>query len=204
MKHLLILLVVLSFSLKAQTRDELYMIKCVNQLRANPKSFIPYVESYIEKQEVLKLNGGIDTSKLKVSGLRISSKNIKLRDELIAEANNLIKFLETQAPVSVLSQNTQFYTIAKTHARYLDSANLVSHNGTTGMRFGARTKGFNVLENICKVNEHDIIDCIVQLLLDYGMNVKPHRNNLFNVNAKEITVANSGKVWVQEFVYVLK
>jgi uncharacterized protein YkwD len=129
-------------------------------------------------------------------------------NEKILEAKKLIIFLSTQKSLAPLSFNEKLYAVAKKQVTYLDSVGKVSHDGPNGQTLADRTKKLgSVVENVCSVNanvKNTVLDCMLQFLLDVGAADKPHRANLFNENAKEMAVAKSGSVWIQDFIYTLK
>ena len=89
MKNLItILLVLVTFSLSAQTELESKMTLEINELRANPKSFIPHVEKYIMLNE--KIIDRIKSGKCEVtssnkSGVDVINERIYAANELITD-----------------------------------------------------------------------------------------------------------------------
>ena len=206
MKNIITLILIsLSFVIKAQSVEEFDMLNMINEIRINPKSFIPRVEAYIKKLE------SASTLTFTNPNIKITkSKNDGLNEKLIIEAKDLIVFLNNQKSVRALGFNNKLYHITKKHANYLDSTKTVSHDGPDGETLAIRTQsiGFSVLENVCSVNNannrNTVIDALLQFLLDYGVANKPHRANLFNEKASNMAVAKTGDIWVQNFTYTLK
>lgn len=196
MKNLLIIIITLfSFTASAQTVEEVNMVVLVNQVRTNPKSFIPVIEDYITELED-------KDNKFNIKGVVVTKKtnNIsKLNEELINEAKVLIVFLNKQKSVKPLKLSLVLYTISKTHAIYLDSINKLTHVGPNNTSFKTRTKEINsylIGENCAN---GDMIHAMIDLLLDFKVVDKGHRANIFNEEYKQISVANIGNVWVQDF-----
>ena len=202
MKHLLILvLAFLTLTPKAQTVEDADMVVLINQIRYAPKTFVPYVEAYIQRLET-----GIDTRKFKTVTVKVQStaKKSGLTDSLIAEANRLIVYLKNKKSTYTIELAVGLYPITKAHAKYLDSTNQITHDGPNGQTLKDRTKGYTVIENACLTKNGDVADCLVQLLMDYGTKVKTHRDNIFSGKVSQVSVARSGNVWVQDFIYAFK
>jgi uncharacterized protein YkwD len=190
MKNLLILIAtILSFTATAQTATEIEMVTLVNQVRTNPKSFIPAVEAYIESAKKLNSLGG-----------RMTNKTTGKSVDNVMEAKFLISFLNTVKPVKPLELSIALYTITKSHANYLDSTKKVSHTGPNGQTLAERTKasGLSVGENVGTGST--ATNAMVQLLIDLSSPTKGHRTNIFNPKYTQLSVGNTGNIWVQDFI----
>ena len=122
MKNLLIIIAtILSFTATAQTAKEIEMVTLVNQVRTNPKSFIPVVEAYMTEMNT--------ATKTLAGGVKMTRK---VNPALIAELKNLITFLKTVKPVGELKTSTVLYPITKKFVSYLDSVKQITHVGPNG------------------------------------------------------------------------
>jgi uncharacterized protein YkwD len=200
-KLLFILAILLSFTATSQTAEELEMVDLVNQVRTNPKSFIPVIEDYIKTLES-KSNVFAD---IKITGAIVTKKTNNAStfyNTLVCEAKKLIIFLNNVKPVCSLELSNVLYPITKNHATYLDSINILSHIGPNGQTLSDRTKNTSLMvgEN-CAHNSTTAINTLTQLLIDLGVKSKGHRNNIFNPKYKKISVARVGDVWVQNFSF---
>ena len=174
----------------AQTPDEAEMFNLINEVRTNPKSFVPVVEAYIADLNTVKI--------INVNGVKMTVTK-KVDQTLVKEAKELIKFLNTAKPVSSLSLSKATYDIAKKQVVFMDSTKQVTHNGPNGVTFAERTKGFLIGENCTAGNNAK--QAMLLLLLDYRAIVKGHRNNILNPQYTKVSVAKSGNYWVQDFTY---
>lgn len=190
MKNLLILIAtILSFTTNAQTAKEIEMIALVNQIRTNPKSFIPVIESYI-----------VSVKKLKSLGGTITNKRTGIVDGVV-EGNALIAFLKIQKPVKALELSVILYPVTKSHANYLDSTKQVSHTGPNCQTLAQRTKSSGLLVGENVGTGITATDVMIQLLLDLSSSTKGHRTNIFNPKYTQLSVGNTGNVWVQDFIF---
>lgn len=188
MKNLLIIIAtILSFTATAQTATEKEMFELVNQVRTNPKSFIPVVEAYIESCKKFNAMGG----KAKANGQSVN---------FIAEANTLIRFLKTAKPVNALELSTKTYTITKTHANFLDSTKQVTHTSAKGESYNNRLKVLGLTGGENCTTGNDVKRAMLLLLLDIGVTEKGHRDNIFNDKYTKVSIGNTGNYWVQDFI----
>lgn len=191
MKNLLILIAtILSLTSTAQTAKEIEMVNLVNQVRTNPKSFVPVVEAYITEVStpwVIIING-------------VSHKGSrKIDPALVSELKQLIVFLNTVKPVSELKMSSVLYPITKQFVTYLDSTKQVGHVGPNGQSLLQRTKSTGLTCGENSTVGDDANHAMVLLLLDFKGKTKGHRDNIFRVAYTKISVANSGAYWVQDF-----
>jgi len=201
MKNLIIIIAtILSFTASAQTAEEIEMVVLVNQVRTNPKSFIPVVESYIKALETTP-NPFKD---FKIKGVIVTKKTNHGKDvvnPMIAEAKALIVFLKTQKSVKELTLSYNLYIIAASQAEYLDSIKTLTHNGPNGESSTKRfTKGFTLCGENCAIGT-TATEALLLLLIDSGNTPKGHRTNIFRKSFTQIAVGNKHQYWVQDFGY---
>jgi len=209
MKNLLILVaIIFTISVNAQTSEELEMFNAVNQLRSNPKSFIPHVEAYIKKLESFIGKSLID---VKLGSNVIITKNTKTienketLDSLISETKQLIEFLKSQKSTSSLEFNKKLYTTSKKFVNYLDSTKKIGHTGPDNQTLSDRILGLDLGLNLgenCVVNKDNtsITETIIIWLVDFKVKDKGHRKNLLNEKFVLTATAKSGNYWVQDFI----
>jgi len=194
-----ILLVLVTFSLSAQTELEDKMTIEINKLRANPKSFIPHVEKYIMLNE--KTIDRIKSGKCKVTSSNGSGVNVI--NERIYAANELISELNSIESLDTIVFNVDMYLITKNHAKYLDTNNKFTHKDSIGNRSYERFKSLNldVTENLVSVgfSKDKVTPMLLSLLVDAGIENRGHRKNLLADDIRFISVAIVGKVCVQNF-----
>jgi uncharacterized protein YkwD len=203
MKNLVILIAtILSFTATAQTAKEMEMVTLVNQVRTNPKSFIPVVEAYIK---TLETNTNDDTfAKIKIKGATVTKKTNNAKsyvNPMIAEAKGLIAFLKTQKSVKALTLSPALYTYAKAQSVYMDSIKTLTHAGPNGESVTKRfTKNFTLCGENCAKAE-TATEALLLLLIDMGNNPKGHRTNIFLKEFTQIAVGNTNNYWAQDFGY---
>lgn len=187
---LIIIASFLTLTTVAQTVEEVEMVTLINQIRTNPKSFIPAIENHIASAKRLKAMGG-----------KITNKTNGKTVDVVAEGEALIEFLNTVKPVKALSLGICVYPFAKSHSQFLDSTKQLSHIGVNNQTLAQRTKvlGLSMGEN-CAIGNTST-DVMVQLLLDLSSPTKGHRANIFNELYTQVAIAKSGKTWVQDFAY---
>lgn len=200
MKNLVtILLVFISVLASAQTDSEKLMVKEINELRANPKSFIPLIEANISFNE--KCLSRIESGKMKVSSTNGSGKEVIL--DRINSAKELIKLLENIGSLDTLSFNSDMYIITTVHSFYLKSSNRIGHTNAKGDNTSKRFEslGLNVSENVCSVGNVNstVRPILITLLIDAGISNRGHRNNLLNKDIKFISVSLTEGICVQNF-----
>ncbi len=214
---LIITLFISSFTSFSQSELDSIMINQINNLRKNPKSYIPLVEKYIYSQKkVVRLisnsqvvaisahTGNMDkynniVSEKSYSGIDVINIKIKTAEELI----NVLKNTE---PLNKLTYNHNMNLITDSHGSFLDSTNTIGHFGPNGERVYQRfekTKKI-VTENVIKMSiteyqNKDISKVILDLLIDSFIETRGHRKNLLDPDKKYISVYISEKVCVQNF-----
>ena len=210
-----IILVLITFYISGQTNIEKHMINEINGLRANPKSFIPNIESYIKTQEYIltrinsgnvkvKSTSGTLNSKNKISNHKNSSGTSVIRKR-ISSAKELISELEVLESLDTLIFNIDMYVLTKKQGKYLDSTNQIGHFDSNGNGSSNRFKALklNVSDNVCSsgnITSNKAIErMLVNLLVDYGIASRGHRKNLLSKDIKLISIYISDNVCIQNF-----
>ena len=168
---------------------ELIMMSEINEMRANPKSYISKAENYILMcEKKLKM---VESGKLKTT----TDYN-----QHISSANELISVLNNTEPLVKLVPNITMYSITKSHGEYLKTNNS-GHFGPNGKLAPSRMSSIDVsevTENI--VTDNGLITpTILLLLVDAGIESRGHRDNLLNPNSRYISVYTNGDTWVMNF-----
>ncbi len=220
MRNLLItLLVIITVPTNSQIGMDSLMFNEINNLRSNPKSYIPVIESYILTQEKMKLliikgkfkttsTSGIMTSdnKMKnpktISGISCINRNILAAKELILELKKIKK-------LNPLIFNTSMDSITDEHGKYLDSTNTRGHYGPNEETLSDRFNPLNlriISENVCSVGsfvykKQNVKPIIINLLVDAGIDNRGHRKNILDPKVKFISIYMSKKTCVQNFAF---
>ena len=216
---LMIILGVITVSITAQTDMDSLMFNEINNLRSNPKSYIPLIESYITTQEKMKdlirkgkfkttSTSGIMTrdNKMKnpktISGIPCVNRNIAAAKELILELKKLKK-------LNSLIFNESMDSITDKHGKYLDSTNTSGHYGPNKETISDRFNNFTlkkISENVCSVGSfvykrQNVKPIIVNLLVDAGIDNRSHRKNILDPKARFISIYMSKKTCIQNFAF---
>lgn len=204
MNKLIIILTFTLFTINsiAQTAIEKDMIIEINKLRSNPKSYIPYINKYIESHEFL-------INLHKKGKLEVRDKNtVEVLKNNISAAREAIRVLNNTKSLDTLTFNKEMYEITKSHAEYLKSVKKISHIGPNNETVVNRFKDTKILvsENIASglkesfsVNENYVINVIVDLLVDCNVPSRGHRKILLNRKSKFISISINDIVCVQNF-----
>ena len=115
-----LLTILSSFS---QTVEELSMISYINKIRRDPKSFIPYIDTFIMNQEV-----EIDFNKKRNITI-VSSKNWITPEQKIEKAKKLINELKNIEPLDTLSFSKELYSLSKLRMDSIKKSGVLSHSG---------------------------------------------------------------------------
>lgn len=203
----------------SQTGMDSLIFSEINNVRTNPKSYIPLIESYILTQEKMKSlirkgkfkttsTSGTMTSdnKMKnpktISGISCVNRNIIAAKELILELKKIKK-------LNPLTFNLSMDSITDEHGKYLDSTNARGHYGpnkeTLSNRFNGTTLK-KISENVCSVGSFvyktkNVKPIIINLLVDAGIDNRGHRKNILDRKVKFISVYISKKTCVQNFAF---
>jgi len=201
MKRLILLLFLcVNYSVFAQEYEELLMVGAINELRMNPKGFIPHIEDYIKKLEQQNEDGGL---KFTYKPKKIVFKSLVERnDSVISEAKSLISILKRQKSLKPLYFNENIYAMTKNQANYLSDIKKITHNRPDNISLYDTVKeaSFKFSENCISSDGKSVYECLVVLLIDFRVKDKTHRYNLLDEKAKQVSVAKSGNYWVQNFI----
>lgn len=202
MKNLVLFLVFfIGFNSFSQTNEELVMINEINELRTNPKSFIPLIEDYIKLQNEMgkKIKNGdmvMESSDGKTN-LEVINRNIKAAKEILL-------ILDTLPTLNALVFSIDMYLVTKSHGLYLEDNNKLTHVGENNSSVSDRFKNTgikNLTENLINVGirRNSFKPLIVQFLVDAGVENRGHRKNLLNPESKFVSVYIGKKICVQNF-----
>lgn len=172
------------------------MIKEINLLRSNPRSYVAEVEKYIAELEESKKN--------LISGEEYVNAEIKT-------AKDLVKDLKKMSPLSILQPHRELYDAAKNHGIYMRKSGNFDHTGKGGSspwdrildgKNGLKDAGENLVGGPASVRESVLI-----LLIDTGIEGFGHRKTLLNPSWKYVACYEAGNVggmpysWVQNFAF---
>tara|TARA_Y100000389_G_C17423628_1_gene498235 strand:- start:996 stop:1658 length:663 start_codon:yes stop_codon:yes gene_type:complete len=220
MRNLLItLLVIITVSTTAQTSMDSLIFNEINNLRSNPKSYIPLVIDYVINQKnrinrikegktkvsstngtMTKHNGMVKTKT--VTGIKLINRNIKAAEELLLILDNI-------KPLNKLLYSKDMDIITDNHGKYLDSTNTSGHYGPNKETLNDRFNNLNlkiISENVCSVGSFvykrkNVKPIIITLLVDAGIDNRGHRKNILDPKIKLISVYMSKKTCVQNFAF---
>jgi len=203
----------------SQTGMDSLIFSEINNVRTNPKSYIPLIENYILTQEKMKILirkgkfkttsiSGVMTSdnKMKnpktISGISCVNRNIMAAKELILELKKIKK-------LNSLIFNSYMDSITDEHGKYLDSVNTRGHYGPNKETLSNRFNSLNlriISENVCSVGSfiyktQNVKPIIINLLVDAGIDNRGHRRNILDPKVKLISIYMSKKTCVQNFAF---
>lgn len=153
----------------------------INNLRKDPKSFIPHLEKLISqfKNDVLYRPGEIPLQ----------------TSEGPAAVEECIKFLRTAQSIPELIRCEELDKAAKDHAKDIGSKGLISHDGSDGSNVSDRIERYSEWEGTCAENldfgSKSGLNCLLSLIIDDGVSSRGHRKNIFNPNCKFIGIGGS-------------
>jgi uncharacterized protein YkwD len=203
------------------TPAEREMIYEINRVRSNPKSYIPYLQTMLNKATtILKKYGkgqknysltfttttkqGKEISKVDTTWHYVNEEEVKALKTLINDLNKLL-------PLSVLLPDSGIYKAANKHARDQGKHNWqLMHTGSDGSSPWDRITLFSPAmsfgnENIAgnSATMATPRDFVIQLLVDDGIPGYGHRYNLLDPQwthaACSNTVFGSMTWWIQNF-----
>jgi uncharacterized protein YkwD len=194
----------------------------INEIRRNPKSYIPKVEEYIKELEEQKAfmenlrKKGKSTNKTTVTTLELddrhnnhkvtSTKTITnssyIYDNRIRVAKELIRELKTTKPMDTLVFDTIIYPITTDQANYLKEINKLGHGGRNGKTLFDRTKPYVCSENAAHTNSG--YEPLMALMVDYSSPSRGHRKNILNSDATSVAISINDFCLVQNFVHPMK
>jgi hypothetical protein len=189
-----------------QTESEMVMVGEINEIRKNPKSYIPKVEKYIRSAESMlsmydnknvtintkSVSGGSTKTNDMKNGKTINGKDVFI--QRIEAAKELILILDTLQSMDTLVFDSTMYPITITHGKYVEKTGKIGHYGPNGTKPLDRF-GYDVGENLTNGGNRGLIS----LMVDAGVYTRGHRKNILNRNYKEISIYISDFVVVQNF-----
>lgn len=141
-----------------------------NQLRCNPRSFIPHLEQMLSQMEgnVIQRPGkpGIET------------------EEGPSAVHEAIKYLERASPVGLLRWGPELAAAAKAHVEDIGPKGLDTHNSSDGTKSHTRcarhgARGMPCGENM-SFGDETALDAVLSLFIDDGVSSRGHRDNIFD------------------------
>ena len=150
-----------------------------NRLLTDPQSYIPTLDKYLSyfKGDVLRVP---------------NQKGLQTKEgpEAFIEAK---KFLESLKPFDSLTYDQRLFRAANDHLNDIGPKGLFTHEGSDGSTVSERIERYCEWEGTCVQNVDfggkTAVDVIISLLVDDGMEGRPHRKNMFSKDLKYIGVA---------------
>lgn len=178
----------------------------INQIRKDPKSYIPKVESYIKSTEMmikmfdnknLKIKAtSTSGNSTKTNGMK-NGKTINGKDifvKRIEAAKELISILDTLSSMDTLVFDSTMYKKTTLHGKYLERTKIIGHYGPNGTTPSDRF-GYEVGENVSSGG-----NALINLMVDSGVNTRGHRMAILNCGTcRHISIYISDFVVVQNF-----
>jgi uncharacterized protein YkwD len=150
-----------------------------NLLRTDPKSYIPHLEEHMNyfKDNILAKSGEIP----------IQTNEGK---EAFQEA---IEFLREQKPVQPLNLDEKLTKAAEDHVADIGPKGIVSHDSSDGKNVSDRIERYCEWDGACGENldfsTKDPVVILMNLLVDDGVESRPHRRHLFNEKFNFVGIA---------------
>lgn len=222
MRNLLItllftLLIITTTQTTAQTGMDSLMFNEINNLRSDPKSYIPLVNDYIliQKNRINRIKEGktivSSTNGTMTKSNRMTNREtvtgVKLINTSIKSAEELLLVLKTTKPLNKLLYSKEMDFITDKHGEYLDSVKQSGHFGpneeSLSDRFPYKQYPY-VSENICNSGfaikiHNDFKPAILMLLIDSRIESRVHRKNLLSTKVTHISVYVSNRICIQNF-----
>lgn len=172
--------------------NEIAMIDEINLLRADPNAYIQFVDEYIQD---FVADESFDPS--------TKQNEMKAVDELVRQ-------LQYQKPLPVLSPDESLYLVAKGHGEDIKGQGAIVHRGSDGSTPISRIQdstAYTGAENLV-AGGRTIRETVIMLLVDANDRMgRSHRKTLLNPAWTYIACYSVGKVgdlsntWVQLFAY---
>lgn len=192
MRTFIVILLFLNSFVFCQTEKELQVVYEINQIRSNPKSYIPKVKEYIKTQKWFlekysdpkfnikstsySGNSNSDNDMINIkknSGKDVHTNNIKA-------AEDLINVLDTLTPMDTLVFDSLMYKVTVSQGKYLKSVNKSGHFGPNNQTVFERLGTYNSSEN-CGTS-------LMGLMVDSGIQGYGHRYNILNPKWNYISI----------------
>lgn len=141
-----------------------------NKLRTDPQSFIPILEEQASwfKDNILSRPG------------EIPIQTTEGKDAFLLA----IEFLRHQKPVQALKYDENLSKAAEDHAKDIGPKGLITHDSSDGKNVSDRVEKYCEWDSACGENidigSKNPLDVLVNLLVDDGVEKRPHRAHLFN------------------------
>lgn len=146
------------------------LLQTHNNLRSDPKSFIPKLEATMKQFKGTILSKPMEYAVQTVEG----------KDAFV----DAIEFLKKQNPVPKLQYDERLQKSASDHVNDLGPKGLASHEGSDGKSVYDRIEKYCEWDKICSENidlgGRTADDILVNLLVDDGVPDRGHRKILFN------------------------
>jgi hypothetical protein len=163
------------------TSIEVSLYKELNNLRQNPKSYIPLIEA---QMELIKKNNVLTR---KEYNLQIQTLEGKLAYE------TAILFLQQQKPVPPLQKEIKLSYAAKDLAKDIGERGVVTHQDREGQFTSERIEKYCEWESyaneVIEVSSKTCQDILISLLVDDGFRNRPNRRALFNDKYKLVGIS---------------
>jgi hypothetical protein len=163
------------------TSIEVSLYKELNNLRQNPKSYIPLIKA---QMELIKKNNVLTR---KEYNLQIQTLEGKLAYE------TAILFLQQQKPVPPLQKEIKLSYAAKDLAKDIGERGVVTHQDREGQFTSERIEKYCEWESyaneVIEVSSKTCQDILISLLVDDGFRNRPNRRALFNDKYKLVGIS---------------
>ena len=153
----------------------------INNLRKDPKSYIPLIESemkLLKKNNVLKKND---------SNLQIQT--LEGKDAYL----DAIKYLENQQPVKPLKEESRLSSAAMDLVKDIGTRGIVSHQDQYGQFVSERIEKYCEWDysagEVIEISSKNPQDILISLLVDDGLKNRPDRKSLFNPKYNFVGIA---------------
>ena len=144
----------------------------LNNLRKNPKSYIPLIEA---EMKLLKKN-----NILKKLDSNLQIQTIEGKDAYL----DAIKFLQLQQPVPPLKEETRLSSAAMDLVKDIGKRGIVSHQDQNGQYVSERIEKYCEWDysagEVIEVSSKNPQDILISLLVDDGLKNRPDRKTNFN------------------------